>query len=541
MTDGVRAQINDWLKVADKFIDDGDPRGARACAHEILELNNDCADGFALMAECALYFEELDEAYRNALHALELDTNNLRARLVTGGIAAERFELDIELPILRSVAKDARERSDNNILFKALTWLSNGLYLAGAPEGAAECLLEAADLKDNRAVELYGKYLFYLNYRQAASKDKAARYQTFFDDIKPVERKAMPSNKIKLGYISPDFRQHAVANFVEPFLKHFDAQKFQVTCYSTGKADAVTKRLKKNKIRWRDLKDNSPLESARIIAADGIDILIDLSGHSQNSCLPILAYRPARIQISAIGYVATTGLNAVDYFLSDVYCAPPTVDFTEKILRMPDCHMCYAPFAQMPNIKTVERDRIVFGSFNNFSKISDRVLGLWKAILDGVDGARLIIKAKTCSIPSGCEIVRRRLKDVGIDINRVELRPFSADYLEQYNDVDIALDAFPYNGGLTTCEALYMGVPVIALKGRTHGDRIAASLLHSARKDELIAQSEDDYIKKAVDLAGAPDRLKYYRSTLRQALKVSPLMIQSLYMKNFETILEDIF
>lgn len=539
MSDGARSQIEDWIKVADKFIDDGDPRGARACAHEILDIDGDCAEGFALMAECGLYFEELDEAYRNALHALELEPNNLRGRLVTGGVAAERFELDIEFPILRSVAKDARERSDNNILFKALTWLSNGLYLAGDPDGAAACLLEAVDLKSERAVELYGKYLFYLNYRQTPSKEKAAHYQTFFDNVKPVERKVIPSKKIKIGYISPDFRQHAVANFVEPFLKHFDGDSFQVTCYSTGKADAVTKRFKRNKIRWRDLKDSTPLESARIIAADGIDILIDLSGHSQNSCLPILAYKPAPVQITAIGYVATTGLNAVDYFLSDAFSAMSTEDFTEKLIRMPDCHLCYAPLNPMPDVKSVERDRIIFGSFNNFAKVSDRVLGLWKAILDGVDGARLIIKAKTCSIPSGCDIVRRRLMDVGIDIDRVELRPFSVDYLEQYADVDIALDTFPYNGGLTTCEALYMGVPVIALQGRTHGDRIAASILHSARIDELIAQSEDDYIKKTIALANDPNRLKHYRSTLRQTLKQSPLMDQKLYMKNLETILKN--
>ena len=529
--------INDWIVTADRFIDDGDPRGARACAHEIFALDGESADGFALLAECELYLGDLDGAESNARRA----PDNLRAQLVTGGIAAERFELDVELPTLKSVAERARRCADNNILFKALTWLSNGLYLAGDPDGAADCLLEASKLKSARAVELYGKYLFYLNYRQTASKEQAARYQTFFDDIKPVERKAIPSNKIKLGYISPDFRQHAVANFVEPFLKHFDAQKFQVTCYSTGKADVVTKRLKKNKIRWRNLKDNSPLESARIIAADGIDILIDLSGHSQNSCLPILAYRPARIQITAIGYVATTGLNAVDYFLSDEFSSPPTVDFNEKLLLMSDCHLCYSPLKAMPDVRSVERDHIAFGSFNNFAKVSDRVLRLWKALLDGVDGARLIIKAKTCSIASGREIITRRLIDVGIDPERVELRPFSPDYLEQYADVDIALDTFPYNGGLTTCEALYMGVPVIALKGRTHGDRIAASILNSARKDELIAQSEDDYVKNAVDLAGAPDRLKHYRSTLRASMERSPLMDQRLYMKNFEAILKNIF
>ena len=533
--------INDWILTADRFIDDGDARGARACAHEILELDGRSADGFSLLAECELYLGDLDEAERNAQHSLTLEPNNLRAQLVTGGIAAERFELDVELPTLKSVADRARRCADNNILFKALTWLSNGLYLAGDPDGAADCLLEASKLKSDRAVELYGKHLFYRNYRQAPSKEIASKYQSLFDDIVPIARPTVKHKKIRVGYISPDFRLHAVANFIEPFMKYFDADRFQVYCYQTTRGDAVTQRLKKNPVRWRNLVDKMPLESARRISNDGIDILIDLSGHSQNSCLPILAFKPAPVQITAIGYVATTGLNAVDYFLTDEFCSPSTDDFTEKLLLMSDCHMCYSPLKAMPDVRSVERDHIAFGSFNNFAKVSDRVLRLWKALLDGVDGARLIIKAKTCSIASGREIITRRLIDVGIDPERVELRPFSPDYLEQYADVDIALDTFPYNGGLTTCEALYMGVPVIALKGRTHGDRIAASILNSARSSELIASTEDEYINKSIELANSPDRLKHYRATLRPSMEKSPLMDQRLYMKNFEAILKNIF
>ena len=532
--------VKDWLTTADRFIDDGDPHAARACADEIFDLEPDSIDGFALRAECELYLGDLDEAQRLAAKVLSVDAKNLRARLVLGGIAAENFDLDVELPTLRAVVDDARQSNDKNILFRALTWLSNGLYLAGEPDGAAECLLKASELKKDRAVELYGKHLFYLNYRRPPSREVSSKYQSFFDDITPIARPSRRHKKIHVGYISPDFRRHAVANFVEPFIKNFDADRFRVTCYQTTKGDDVTNRLKKNKARWRDLIDKAPFDSARRIAADEIDILIDLSGHSQNSCLPILAYKPAPIQMMAIGYVSSTGLDAVDYFLSDEYCAPPADRFTEKIIRLPDCHLCYAPVNPPPDIKNIERDHIVFGSFNNFAKVSDRVLETWKKILDGVEGARLIIKAKTCSIPSGRAIVERRLSDVGIDPARVELRAFSPDWLEQYSDVDIALDTFPYNGGLTTCEALYMGVPVIALAGETHGDRIAASILHSARSDELIASTEDEYITKAVALANDLDRLKNYRAMLRPSIRKSPLMDQKLYMKNFEAALQKI-
>ena len=545
---GILQAIKDWAAAADRFIDDGDPYAARACAQELFNLYPKSANVPAILGECELYFGNLDKAESYARQSLEKVSYNTRAKLVLGGVAAERFELDVEIPLLREVVETVRSYDNPSILFRALTWLSNGLYLAGDPDGAAECLLKASRIKEDRAVELYGKHLFYLNYRRPPSRQASEKYQTFFDDITPIERASVRHKKIRVGYISPDFRQHAVANFVEPFIKNFDADHFQVTCYQTTRGDDVTDRLKKNKVRWRNLIDKTPFDSARKIAADEIDFLIDLSGHSQNSCLPILAYKPALIQMMAIGYVSSTGLNAVDYFLSDKHCLPSRSDrFTEKIFRMPDCHLCYAPkvVKKMPDVsKTppcIERRHITFGSFNNFAKVSDRVLGLWKKILDGVEDSRLINKAKTCSIPSGRAIVTQRLIDVGIDPARVELRPFSPDYLEQYADVDIALDTFPYNGGLTTCEALYMGVPVIALEGETHGDRIAASILHSARSDELIASTEDEYIKKAVELGNDLERLKNYRSTLRSSMKKSPLMDQKLYMKNFEAVLKKMF
>ncbi|MBQ9480383.1 MAG: hypothetical protein IJU71_12640 [Selenomonadaceae bacterium] len=534
------SDVSDWIATAERFIDDGDPRGARACAHEILELDEQSADGWALLAECELYLGAIDAAEEHARAALEIDRQNLRAQLVIGGVASERFALDIELPTLKAVADRARQLHDHKILFKALTWLSNGLYLAGEPSAAADCLLEASTLNPNRAPELYSKHLFYRNYRQTPSRDVAARFQSFFDHINPINRTTVEHNKIRVGYISPDFRNHAVANFVTPFLKHFDAEHFQVYCYQTTKGDAVTARLKRNKVVWRNLIDKTPLESARSIANDRIDVLVDLSGHTQNSCLPILAYKPAPVQITAIGYVGSTGLNAVDFFLSDKLSSPPPNDFTEQLLLMPDCHLCYSPIKNMPDVTAVEHQHITFGSFNNFAKISDHVLELWKAILDRVRHARLIIKSKTCSIPSGRAIVEQRLNHVGIDINRVELRPFSPDYLQQYADIDIALDAFPYNGGLTTCEALYMGVPVIALCGHTHADRIAASILNSARLNELIASTEDEYINKAVALANAPDRLKHYRATLRPSITLSPLMDARLYICNFEAVIKNI-
>ena len=307
-----------------------------------------------------------------------------------------------------------------------------------------------------------------------------------------------------------------------------------MTCYQTGRSDSVTAKLQSKKIHWRDLQNLDAATSARIIFEDAIDILVDLSGHSQNSCLPILAYKPAPIQITALGYTSTTGLNAVDYFLSDKISGGG--EFTEKILQLDGCHLCYAPILKMPAINHAENNCVTFGSFNNFAKVTDAVLELWLKILRAVPNSRLILKNKTCSIESGREIILRRMKDFPRD--RIELRPYSKDYLAQYNEIDIALDTFPYNGGLTTCEALYMGVPVITLRGNYHGSNFGASILTAAGLPELIAENPDDYIKKAVELS---QRHSDYHKNLRERLKNSALMDGRKYLRELEKIYCEVY
>ncbi len=579
-----------WLMLADKFATDGDPRAMRACAREIFELDKSKADGVAIMAEAALYLGKLDEAETLTRNALDLEPNHLRGRLILGAVAAEKFDLKEELKIFRGVIKEAKNTIENldrllknyqrkfvfnrrektaedlkfqnetetkislmqNLLYKALSWSSNGLYLAGEPETAAEALLEASELTDNneRAAELYGKHLFLRNYRDLApafSKDLAIKYQSFFADLTPYnhdKNKRVLEKKLKIGYISPDFRQHAVANFILPFLRDFDAENFSVTCYQTGKTDAVTDRLKRHHVSWRDLSGRAARTAARLIYEDHVDILIDLSGHSQNSCLTIMAYKPAPVQISAIGYTATTGLNAIDFFLSDMVCLPEKeqpAGFTEKILRTKHCHLCYAPgtVRLMPaaGIKApmLQNDYVTYGSFNNFAKVTEETLYLWRAILEQVPDSILVIKNKICSIPSGREIVLERLGKMSFPLDRIELRPYSPDYLEQYRDIDVALDTFPYNGGLTTCEALYMGVPVVTFRGKSHGSRFGASILTNADLNELIAQNPMEYVKKAVQLGRRKELIAGYHAGLREHLLKSSLMDSCQYMKEIES------
>lgn len=581
-------KILDWVTLAEKFSADGDPMSMRTVAREIFDLDKNSAEGLAIMAEAAFYLGNLDEAQSLAEYALAVDENHLRGRLVTGGIAVKQFKLKAQLKIFAGIIDDAHAELKNlqtrlnehnrqfafnrrkktpadenfqkqigkeisvvrSLLFKALCWCSNGLYLAGEPARASQVLLEASDLtdRDELAAELYSKHLFLRNYRESSptqSRELARKYNEFFARVTPFahnRKKLAADKKLHIGYISPDFREHALANFMTPLLKDFDAENFSVTCYSTGRKDSVTEKLKSFNIGWRDLIGKDALTAAKIIDADAVDILVDLSGHSQDSCLPILAYKPAPVQICALGYTASTGLNAVDYFLTDKICSPETLPnaFTEKLLRLETCNLCYAPglIRDMPEVELhaplLKNDFVTFGSFNNFAKVSDDVLYVWRAILDNVPRSRLIIKSKICSLDDGKALVRERLGKIGFPLERVDLRPYSPDYLEEYRDIDIALDTFPYTGGTTTCEALYMGVPVVTLRGKTHGSRLGASILIAADIAELIANSPMDYVKKAVTLSRRKELIAAYRVGLRKHLKASALMNGQLYMRELE-------
>ena len=584
-------KILDWVLLAEKFSLSGDPKSMRTVAREIFDVDKNSAEGLALMAESSLYLNNIEEAESFAEYALAVESKHLRGRIVLGGVAAKNFKLRDQLKIFEDAITDARNKLKNlntqvndlkrkfslkryektsedednqkrlekeifitqSLLFKALCWSANGLYLAGEPAQASANLLEASTLtdKNDQAAELYSKHLFLKNYRDVSpkqAKDSAAQYNLFFAKVRPFthNRKTLDEEqKLHIGYISPDFREHALANFFTPLFKNYDEEKFSVTCYSTGKKDFVTTKLKKFKVDWRDLVGKETVEAAQIIYEDDVDILIDLSGHSQDSCLPILAYKPAPVQICALGYTASTGLDAVDYFLSDKICSPErnSLDtFTEKILRLDTCCFCYSPGlihkmpAQELRAPILKNGFITFGSFNNFAKVSEDVLYIWRAILDGVAHSRLILKGKIFSLDDGKELVKEKLRKMSFPLDRVEFRPYSPDYLEQCNDIDIALDTFPYTGGTTTCEALYMGVPVITFRGKTHGARLSSSIMAAADINELIAHSPMDYVKKAIQLSRRKELIAAYHVGLREHIKNSALMDGEKYIHELEKI-----
>ena len=691
-----------WIGIANRFANQGDFRGMRASAKEILQIVQEDADAYAIMAEASFYMDEREQAKEYMARAEEREPGNLRARLVRAAFFSADFALEEEIKELLSivqatekVAESLWTQSLRYVRFKALAWLSDAWLLAAEPEFAMNTLLAASDmLTGEEAAECYSKALFCSNYRTrtpAESLRLHRGYEKFFEGVKichpyrtevaeagalqpkatlsvgeamaaaraeadherrgaalvaqqakqerePLSRlaqKALPkpqnedslrlwawearanqrrmeeekeyeafkkeleeerrskerrearaaslfsgarlslspaqrtqmavrvqptappmekrrtrtfSRKLRIGYISPDFRLHAAAYFFMPLVRDFDAASFEVTCYARGKRDRVTSLFRQKGVRWKDISRLSARDAARLIERDGIDILVDLAGHTQGSGLPVLARRPAPVQLTAIGYMATTGLRAVDYFLSDIYCSPWDMGargFSEKVLRMPHSHLCYAPVLRdMPKsggeVPFVRNGCITFGSFNNFSKVSDDMLALWRGVLERMKGARLVVKSKICSIAAGRKIVKERLQRFGIPLAQVELRPYSPDYLEQYADIDIALDTFPYTGGVTTCEALYMGVPVITKAGGTHGSRFSTSILENAGLSQLVARGDMEYVRKAVELADSPDILRRLHRDLRAHVEASPLMDAKGYMKDLEDIYREI-
>ena len=312
---------------------------------------------------------------------------------------------------------------------------------------------------------------------------------------------------------------------------------------------------------------SSTAEAARLVAADEIDILCDLSGHTKDNCLAVLARKPAPVQVTGLGYMGRTGLSMIDYVLGDRVldaaeeaedaaaerCRGAVEDGasqgareerSERPLSLPHSHFCYLPFVAMPDVAPppcLSRGHITFGCFNNYSKVTDAMLILWRQLLTDVPGARLLLKSRLFGSEEGRSLAVERFERLGLDASRIELRGFSSDYLAEYADMDIALDTAPYTGGLTTCEALYMGVPVVTLKGGTHGARFGASLLQNAGLPELIAEDAAQYVEIAKLLAGSPETLQMLREKQRDMLLASPLMNFRQYVQEVEAAYEEVW
>lgn len=422
--------------------------------------------------------------------------------------------------------------------------------LLGRTKEAAEAYKEAAELADEpilRALE-YSNYLFNLHYSGSHRADFLLQAAKGFNQavgrVQFYRHEAGQSwqQPWHIGYIAADFRRHVLLCFSYALLTAYDREHFSVYVYMLGPEDAYSRHLQGQVTGWRNLQGKLPAEAAKIIRQDGISILVDLAGHTKGNGLPILAYKPAPVQISGIGYFASTGLNTMDYFLGDRYLdgedgSVGQPEFTEELIVLPHSHFCYCPLKDvpLPAVPAFRRNGYVtFGSFNNFAKVTDEVLDLWGNIMAQVPDSRLLLKA---AVFDGGEVeayTRKRLIQAGLPMERVECRGISEDYLAEYGDMDIALDTFPYPGGGTSCDALYMGRPLITLKGGTHGERFGYSLLMNLGLGELVADSAEGYIERAVMLAQNPELLADLQQNIRSIMEKSPLMDSKMYLADME-------
>ncbi|MCF8120640.1 MAG: tetratricopeptide repeat protein [Deltaproteobacteria bacterium] len=369
--------------------------------------------------------------------------------------------------------------------------------------------------------------------------------------LQPPAFRSQVSRRLRIGYVSADFREHSVSYFFRPLLSAHDRRRFEIFCYaSIWRPDKITEALRRTSDHWRDIRLMDAGQAARAIRDDAIDILIDLGGHTAENRLDVFALQPAPVQITWLGYPGTTGLPSMAFRITDGVTDPVGVTeehYTERLLRLPKVFLCYGPATGAPDVGPLPAQThgaITFGSFNNLSKINAAVIGAWAGILQRVPESRLLLKAR----PLADEAIRRRyltlFQERGIEADRVRMLPrttTTAEHLACYHEVDIALDTFPYNGTTTTCEALWMGVPVVTCWGARHSARVGAAILGQVGLGHLAAEDQAGYVEAAVGLAGNLAELVSLRAGLRQRMQESPLCDAPRFARHFEAALEKIW
>ena len=347
-----------------------------------------------------------------------------------------------------------------------------------------------------------------------------------------------PKRRLRIGYLSGDFCYHVISLQMLAVLEHHDRAGFEVYCYSsTESPDSYTEALQKRADVWRAWPTLAEDAMAQAIAADNIDILVDLAGHSSIPQLGVMAQRPAPVQATWIGYLSTTGLTSIDYRISDPVADPPGLTeryHTEAIVRLPRTQWCWRPFVTAAHAMappSAKNGYVTFGSFHGAMKLAPGVRRLWAEILARVPGSRFL----SIGVPSG-PAQDALTRDLGIPRERITLVPYVAlqDYIRWYDAVDIILDSTPYSGANTTCDALFMGVPVITAPGMRTASRSAASILSAAGLDDFICAGGEDYVRRAVALAADRERLARFRASLRRKLQASPIMDEAGFTRDLE-------
>jgi protein O-GlcNAc transferase len=511
----------------------GRPDEAIAAYRQAIALRPNFPEAYSNFGNALKDMGKLDEAIIAHHQAVALNPNLALAQNNLGVALNSKGQLDDAIAAYRHAIRlkpDYAEAHRN---------LGNSLMGQGLlDEAIAACRQAITVAPDNAAI--HSNLLYALHFHPAYdAKAIAEEHRAWNHRHAEPLRKSIPAypinpapdRQLRIGYVSPDFREHPVGRFILPLLAAHNRDRFSVFCYADmQRSDRFTELLRGYAAQWRNIAGLSDEHAAQLIREDQIDILVDLTMHMANNHMLLFARKPAPIQVTYLAYCSTTGLETMDYRLTDPHLDPPAMNdefYTEESIRLPETYWCYYPLEdQGPEIgplPAMMRREVTFGSQNNFCKVSVGALDVWIKLLHAIPKSRLILHAHDGSH-------RQRVRDLllrrGIDADRLEFvgRVPLLDYLNLYQTIDLALDPFPYNGGTTTCDALWMGVPVVTLAAPTAVGRGGVSVLRNVGLPELIAQTPQQYLQIATDLANDPPRLAELRRTLRPRMRLSPLM-----------------
>lgn len=506
------------------------------------------AEAFDFLGRCDRKAGRINEALAHFQKAIRIKPGFLLAMNNLAALLADYDHLNQAIAIHCAALKIDPE------YLPSINNMANCLIRQGRIHDAIDFSRQATKLAPDSAV-LASNLLFNLHYTSDYSPEalyeEHCNYQTCLDRYQklqagPVPPSCAPTGRRRLGFVSGDLRTHSVAYWLEPLLTNLDPANWEVVAFSTyGEPDRMTTRLRRHIHEWHDLAGKNLAEAYSTIHRAHIDVLVDLSGHTAHNLLPVFNRRAAPLQLSFLGYPNTTGLRNMDGRLTDAFADPPgaTEQFhSERLYRFARTAWCYQPPPNSPEPARKPRHHIVFGSFNNLAKLQPPLFKRWAEILRCVPNSRFYLKSGGLQDRFLRDSYYARFAEVGIPAERVRIEGRKGgveSHLACYNEVDIALDAFPYHGTTTTAEALWMGVPVISLAGSDHRSRVGVSLLTNVGHPEWIANDWDGYVARAIALATQPDRLAGLRATLRDEMRRSPLMDASAYATDFSSLIEN--
>jgi protein O-GlcNAc transferase len=534
--------------LGEMFSERGELGRAESAFRAAVALKGDYCDALVNLANVLHDMRRLEESVSTYRRAILISPQSFEAHSNFGNTLSDMGRLDEAIGVHRRAIEIAPQR------FEGHSNLGNTLREQGLLEEAVAAYRTALQLRPSphSHSNLLYTLLFHPNLDPAAlleehvqwARQHAAPLASGIESPRTThtgEGGASSERRLRIGYVSPDFREHPVGRFLLPLLSAHDHKRFEIVCYSDVLVpDEVTRELRSYADQWTSTLGMSDEALAQRIRADEIDILVDLALHLAGNRMLVFARKPAPVQITYLAYAGTSGLATMDYRITDRYLDPPGSNdeyYVEKSLRLEDSYWCYRPIPRTPAVGPLPVSStgfVTFGCLNHFSKINAGVLNTWAEILSRVPRSRILIYSKP---GSHLDRVRSIFESHGVSADRVQTvgRQPIGDYLQTYNRIDIALDPFPYNGGTTSCDALWMGVPVVTLAGKLAVARAGVSVLSNVSLTELIAGSLQEYIAKAVELAGDVPRLAQLRSTLRERLQGSPLMDVKKFTEQMES------